>query len=123
METVRLYKETPNYYILPGLKYEIRFRPARRESKLNRVTKVVCRFYGVATKDLIKSRRGCIEIATARQICMWIARRKYDVKLKTIGDHYDRDHSSVMHNLEVVKERMASDRVFRTQVENLYELA
>lgn len=54
------------------------------------------------SRDVIRSRSRKIEIVTARYVAMYVVRRLTRMSLKTIGEEFDRDHSSIIHALDNV---------------------
>ena len=69
-------------------------------------------------KLLQKTRKR--EIVQARQITMYLAKAFTKNSLKTIGEHFGgRDHTTVIHSCQTVKDLMDTDGVFR---ENVLEL-
>ena len=69
-------------------------------------------------KLLHKTRKR--EIVQARQITMYLAKAFTKNSLKTIGEHFGgRDHTTVIHSCQTVKDLMDTDGVFR---ENVLEL-
>ena len=60
------------------------------------------------------------EIVQARQITMYLAKAFTKNSLKTIGEHFGgRDHTTVIHSCQTVKDLMDTDSIFR---ENVMEL-
>ena len=63
---------------------------------------------------------GKREIVQARQITMYLAKAFTKNSLKTIGEHFGgRDHTTVIHSCQTVKDLMDTDSLFR---ENVMEL-
>ena len=57
------------------------------------------------------------EIVQARQITMYLAKAFTKNSLKTIGEHFGgRDHTTVIHSCQTVKDLMDTDTVFRENV-------
>ena len=62
------------------------------------------------------------EIVQARQITMYLAKKFTKNSLKVIGEHFDgQDHTTVIHSVQVVKDLMDSDPVFKGHVLSLEE--
>ncbi|RKY63177.1 MAG: chromosomal replication initiator protein DnaA, partial [Candidatus Latescibacterota bacterium] len=86
------------------------------------IQKKVCSHYQVPF-DLLVGETRKKEVATARQVAMYIAKVLTNSSLKTIGLHFGgRDHSTVIHACQTVESRMQNDPFFREEVQNLIEL-
>ncbi len=56
---------------------------------------VVCRFYEVSVEHL-HSERKTSAVVLARQACMYFVRERTRLSFPEIGEHFGRDHTSVM---------------------------
>lgn len=66
-----------------------------------------------------KTRRH--EIVKIRQIACFLLRRYTKLSLQSIGDIFGaQDHTSIMHSIEVVTERMEVDADYKKEVEYFY---
>ncbi|MFS8581817.1 MAG: chromosomal replication initiator protein DnaA [Limnochordales bacterium] len=82
----------------------------------------VARYFGLRPADLI-SRSRSRNIAFPRQIAMYLARTMTDLSLPAIGEEFGgRDHTTVLHGYEKVREQMAADRALAATVEELKQL-
>ncbi|MAX25430.1 MAG: chromosomal replication initiator protein DnaA [Phycisphaeraceae bacterium] len=76
----------------------------------------VTRYYNVRLGDL-QSKRRHKSITEPRQICMWLARKHTRFSLEEIGGYFGgRDHTTVMHSIRTVEQRMSIEAVFAQQV-------
>ncbi|RKY61871.1 MAG: chromosomal replication initiator protein DnaA [Candidatus Latescibacterota bacterium] len=86
------------------------------------IQKKVCSHYQIPFDLLIGETRKK-EVATARQVAMYIAKVLTNSSLKTIGLHFGgRDHSTVIHACQTVESRMQGDALFREEVQRLIDL-
>ena len=70
--------------------------------------------------DALASPRRSRTVAVPRQVAMFLIRELLDTSLKQIGRVFGgRDHSTVIHSIRRVEERLDSDDVFRAKVEGL----
>ena len=70
--------------------------------------------------DDMKAKSRKREVVQARQIAMYFAKELTQESLKAIGDHFGgRDHSTVIHALQTVKDLMATDKNFKQSVNNI----
>ncbi|MFT3888330.1 MAG: chromosomal replication initiator protein DnaA [Arachnia sp.] len=77
------------------------------------------RYFGISHDDLIGSSRVAT-IASARQIAMYLCRELTDLSLPKIGAKFGgRDHSTVLHAVRKIGEKIGVDRALYTQVTEL----
>jgi len=90
-----------------------------RPITLQHITDAVTNFYSVKISDL-QSRRRHKSITEPRQVCMWLARKRTRISLEEIGGHFGgRDHTTVMHAIDVVNQRMEANPQFAREVNHL----
>ena len=74
------------------------------------------------TLDLLISKTRKQEVAGARQVAMFLAKRMTQSPLKVIGLHFgNRDHSTVVHAVQTVETKCKRDDSFAKMVEGLAE--
>lgn len=79
----------------------------------------VSKFYGVTVKD-IKSTKRNQNIVIARQVAMFLAREMTDNSLPKIGKEFGgRDHSTVLHAYNKIKNMLAQDDSLRIEIETI----
>ncbi len=94
-------------------------KSSTKEITIDTIQKMVCDFFEVPYEKLLQKTRKR-EIVQARQITMFLAKAFTKSSLKTIGDHFGgRDHTTVIHSCQTVKDLMDTDQTFR---ENVLEL-
>ncbi len=69
--------------------------------------------------DEIKSKKRTKKITEARQLYMYIAREILNESLVTIGKTVDRDHSTVLHGIKKIEQKITNDNFFHELVLNL----
>jgi chromosomal replication initiator protein len=75
--------------------------------------------FGIPTAD-IKGSRRTKQLALARQVAMYLLRKKLDLSLKEIGFCFGgRDHTTVMHAIEKVERLKTEDAAFSTRLKKL----
>jgi hypothetical protein len=67
----------------------------------------------------LKSRRRTQHVAFQRQIAMYLLRRVSGASFPTIGEHFSRNHSTVIYAVALIQRRMERDAAFRQFVEEL----
>jgi chromosomal replication initiation ATPase DnaA len=79
----------------------------------------VCAAFGVTRLDLLSHRRQA-HLAGARQVAMWLARWHTPFSYPEIGRRFDkRDHTTIIHGVSRVAQRMADDPAFAGRVRAL----
>ncbi|MBQ9335261.1 MAG: chromosomal replication initiator protein DnaA [Alphaproteobacteria bacterium] len=83
------------------------------------IQRKVCEFYNIKLSDLTSAKRQKA-IATARHVAMYLAKQLTTKSLPDIGRNFGgKDHSTVIHAVKKVKENIAKDREFATNLEIL----
>ncbi len=94
-------------------------RTSSKEITIETIQKLVCEFFDMPYDKLLQKTRKR-EIVQARQITMYLSKAFTKNSLKTIGDHFGgRDHTTVIHSCQTVKNLMDTENIFR---ENVLEL-
>ena len=94
-------------------------KSSSKEITIETIQRMVCEYFDVSYDKLLQKTRKR-EIVQARQITMYLAKAFTKNSLKTIGEHFGgRDHTTVIHSCQTVKDLMDTDAVFR---ENVLEL-
>lgn len=91
------------------------------QTTLQQIIDAVTKYYSVKLSDL-QSKRRHKSITEPRQVCMWLARRRTRFSLEEIGGYFGgRDHTTVMHAIKTVEERMEVAPSFARQVDEISE--
>jgi len=94
-----------------------------RQSQVNLQTIIdaVTNYYGVRLSDL-QSKRRHKSVTGPRQICMWMARQHTNFSLQEIGGYFGgRDHTTVMHSIRIVEERISGDNNYANQIRQIQQ--
>lgn len=85
----------------------------------SQIVKIVAEFYNLAEKDIYgKTRKK--EIVHGRQVIMYLLREDYSFSLPVIGTEIGkRDHTTVIHSCERVKEMLSSRPSFANELEQI----
>lgn len=77
---------------------------------ISHIKRKVCDYFNISTQDL-SSKNRTKELAYARQIAMYLARELTNVSLPKIGENFgNRDHTTVMHACDKIKDLLVSDQ-------------
>ncbi len=94
-------------------------RPDDARKSLARIVGEVCRQYQVTRAELASSRRTA-RVVLPRHVAMYLCRRHTDAPLGVIGKELGgRDHSTVVHALGAIEERLRTDAELRAVVSTL----
>ncbi|HYW35597.1 MAG TPA: chromosomal replication initiator protein DnaA [Balneolaceae bacterium] len=94
---------------------------SKTQISIESIQEYVCDYFGIDTNKVREKTRKQ-EIVEARQIAMYLAKEFTDSSLKTIGLHFGgRDHSTVIHAISTVKERMQTSAKHDRIVNELHQ--
>ena len=94
---------------------------AKKINQINiqNIIKSVCVIMKVKEKDILGKARS-MEIALARQVCMFIAKERTNLSLSNIGKQIGgRDHSTVIHAYKSITKKIESDVALKQMVNNI----
>lgn len=80
----------------------------------------VAREFGVTRDELYSSKR-CRRVARPRQLAMYLASRLTHQSLPMIGRAFGKDHTTVMHAINVIERLMVDDPAWAVNVRRLHE--
>ncbi len=96
-------------------------KTSSKEITIETIQKMVCDYFNLPYERLLQKTRKR-EIVQARQITMYLAKQFTKNSLKTIGEHFGgRDHTTVIHSCQTVKDLMDTDGLFRESVVDLQQ--
>lgn len=96
-------------------------KSSSKEITIDTIQRMVCDYFEVPYDKLLQKTRKR-EIVQARQITMYLAKAFTKNSLKTIGEHFGgRDHTTVIHSCQTVKDLMDTDGIFRDNVLELQQ--
>ena len=91
----------------------------QKEITLDNIIDVVCNYLEIPL-DRFNSTERTREIAQARQIAMFLAKRHTKAPLTQIGSAIGgRNHATVLHSCKTVQNMIDTDKVFRAQLEDI----
>ena len=87
----------------------------------SQVVETVAKFYNISVQEIVSSSRSK-ELVQPRQVAMYLVRQESDASLPEIGALLgDRDHTTVIHGVNRVKERLESEDQLRRDVMSIRE--
>lgn len=82
------------------------------------IAQKVAKFFDVTVKDL-KSTARQQKIAQARQAAIYLSREILNMSYESIGEFFDKKHTTVMYSYDIVKEKMQTDENYKQMIEDL----
>jgi len=94
----------------------------KKTASIKDVIRIVSEFYNIEEATIYeKTRRK--EIVKPRQIAMYILREDFNISYPTIGEKFGgRDHTTVIHSCEKIKENIKDDSVLTGEIEQIRSL-
>lgn len=89
-----------------------------REINPSLITEVVSEHMGIPKDDILSSKRSA-DIALARQISMYLCRNMTDKPLEAIGEYFKKDHTTVMHAVDKIKNNIQTSDNLNNTVETI----
>ncbi|HET6948541.1 MAG TPA: chromosomal replication initiator protein DnaA [bacterium] len=95
---------------------------ASRQITIPVLQKSVAEHFGIRVEEM-RAKRRTKGVAFPRQVAMYLARELTDASLPRIGEEFGgRDHTTVMHACERVKEALAQDPQFAARLKKLVDM-
>jgi hypothetical protein len=82
---------------------------------------IVCEYFNTPY-DKVQGKSRKREIITSRQTTQYLSKMFTKLSLKSIGEHFEADHTTVMHSCQTVTDLMDTDIVFKNDITHLTEL-
>ncbi|MDZ7807607.1 MAG: chromosomal replication initiator protein DnaA [Gracilimonas sp.] len=96
-------------------------KDSNTQISIEQIQNYVCDYFGIDTNKVREKTRKQ-EIVEARQIAMYLSKKFTKSSLKTIGLHFGgRDHSTVIHAISTVEERISTSAKHKRMVEELHQ--
>jgi chromosomal replication initiation ATPase DnaA len=95
-------------------------QPAIKKT-IEEIAETVCKYYDVSL-ELLKSKTRKREVVAVRQVAMNFAKLYTGDSLKTIGQFFRRDHTTVIHSRRTVMDLLDTDPEYRWHVERVRAL-
>lgn len=91
--------------------------------KVERIIAEVAHTYNVSETDILSNRKTK-DLVLARQVAMYIARETTDLSFKAIGEHFGKDHTTVLYNVnrieEFLKDKPYQQELVKDIINNLH---
>jgi hypothetical protein len=94
-------------------------KPDKTQIDIDLIKKVTSEYYSIRFEDMTANTRSK-EIATARQLAMYLARTMTPASLPKIGEEFGgRDHTTVMHACEKITEEFKTNPAIKEAVKSI----
>ncbi len=93
----------------------------RLRSEAEKIAEVSARIYGVKVKELYEHTRRA-PVVVPRQIAMYLLRTELGLSFPSIGQQFNRDHTTVMHACNKTKEMIEKNTRIKNRVERIKKL-
>ena len=87
-----------------------------------RITKVVCGYFGLSVDKIILKSRKRLTIKCRQISCFLLKGHKQHFTLKQIGEPFYQDHTTIIHSCQTVQDLIDSDLEYRADIEKISEL-
>jgi chromosomal replication initiator protein len=88
------------------------------QTDIETIQRIVSDFFHIKLPDL-KSEKRTQRIAFCRQVAMYLCRKVTKSSFPIIGEHFGRDHSTVIHAFNLIQRRVSNDSAFRLSIEKM----
>lgn len=82
------------------------------------IQEIVANHYGIKLEE-IKSKKRNQPIADARQVAMYLSRQILNDPLANIGKQFGRDHSTIIHAIDKIENKIKTNNDFQNLIEEL----
>ena len=107
-----------NYLAIPGLKFRPRSIPARGFINSDRIINIVLNHFDLSFAQISRKTRYQ-NIVYPRHVLIYILSKNTNLTLKGIGEMFHKDHTTVMHSIKVIEERMATEDCIKFEIMEL----
>lgn len=94
--------KTPSLSVVQGFIRDVINDTQPEPVRIEKIISEVAHTYNVTESDILSNRRTA-SLALARQVAMYIARETTDLSFKAIGEHFGKDHTTVLHNVAKIE--------------------
>ncbi len=113
-----MHSVVPTISIAKELLSDILVSTQDKSVNVNVIKKIVGKHFNIKMEDF-NSKRKTQSVAWPRQIAMFLTTELTDLSLPEIGREFNRDHSTVVHARDVVKEKIETDPFFTAEINQI----
>ena len=93
----------------------------RRELDIDLIKETVSQYFKIEVSDL-SSKNRANSIAYPRQIAMYLCRNMLDCALGNIGSAFEKDHTTIMHGVKKIDEKIKTTESVKQDIENIKKM-
>ena len=93
----------------------------KKELNIDLIKETVSNYFKIEVSDLSSKNRAS-SIAYPRQVAMYLCRNMLDCALGNIGSAFEKDHTTIMHGVKKIDEKIKTTESVRQDVENIKKL-
>jgi len=87
-----------------------------------RITKVVCGYFGLPVENIANRSRKRLVVKCRQISCFFLKGHKQHFSLKLIGQPFFQDHTTVIHSCQTVQDLIDTDLEYRADIEKITDL-
>ncbi len=111
-------KKSPTIPVVQGFIRDIVNDPKKEPIKIEQIISEVARNYSIQETDIL-SRRKTANIALARQVAMYIAKETTELSYKSIGESFNKDHTTVLYACREIEKKIKQDPFEKEIIEEI----
>ena len=96
-------KKIPTIFSVQSLIKDIINDTKPEPIKIDTIIAEVAKTYNVSEGDILSNRRTQ-DLVIARQVAMYISKQTTDLSFKAIGEHFGKDHTTVLYNVKRIED-------------------
>lgn len=108
---------SPAQLIEDGYMDESSFTPVKSVSP-KKIIEKVAKYYNLKAEELLGTSR-VKSIKSARQVAMYLLSEELGLSTVKIGQEFNKDHTTIMHGIKVIKDALKLDFTLREQIADL----
>ena len=85
---------------------------------IKKIVDEVSRTTGVSVEDIYSKKRTA-NIANARKMALYIIRNVTDMSFASIGEEFNKDHTTIIYNIEEMEKMIANNSSLKAQVTDI----
>ena len=93
-------------------------QPQKHHLSAKQLVEKVAKYYNLSSKDLYGTSR-IKDIKNARQVAMYLMNEELGLSTVKIGNEFNKDHTTIMHGIKVVRENQKKDFALREQISEI----
>ncbi len=96
------------------------YSETKKTITIDKIIEIVSKFYNITVEDIKSTNRGA-KTAYARQAAIYLAKELTNESFPSVGEYFNRKHTTVMYSHQKVKTDMAIDRRLALDITELTE--